>query len=97
MYWLIGLMTLAIAGLVVTGIYLETAPEKRAKAARWFKPAIGTNLVIFVTAQALLVFMGIEQVQDQSARFTSRTDPSIVENRRPIPRRAFPSRTRRPA
>jgi V/A-type H+-transporting ATPase subunit K len=62
MYWLIGLMTLAIAGLVVTGIYLETAPEKRAKAARWFKPAIGTNLVIFVTAQALLVFMGIEQV-----------------------------------
>jgi len=62
MYWLIGLMTLAIVGLVVTGIYFETAPEKRAKAVRWFKPAMGINLVVFVTAQAMLVFMGIEQV-----------------------------------
>ena len=26
MYWLIGLMTLAIVGLVVTGIYFEAAP-----------------------------------------------------------------------
>ena len=62
MYWLIGLMTLAIAGLVATGIYFEMAPENRARAARWFKPAIGTNLAVFVTAQALLLFMGIEQV-----------------------------------
>ena len=62
MYWLIGLMTLAIAALVATGIYFEMAPENRTRAARWFKPAIGTNLVVFVAAQALLVFMGIEQV-----------------------------------
>jgi V/A-type H+-transporting ATPase subunit K len=55
-------MTLAIAGLVATGIFFEMVPENRARAVRWFKPAIGTNLVVFVAAQALLVFMGIEQV-----------------------------------
>ncbi|MCP3867917.1 MAG: ATPase [Gammaproteobacteria bacterium] len=62
MYWLIGIMTGAIAGLVFAGIYLEMTPEAKIQAARWFKPVIGSNLVVFVVAQGLLVFMGIEQV-----------------------------------
>lgn len=62
MYWLIGLMTLGIFGLVITGIYIEMLPEKGNRTQRWFKPAIGTNLVVFVGAQAALIFMGAHEV-----------------------------------
>ena len=50
MYWLIGIMTLGIAGLVVTGVYLELHPAHQNTAHRWSHAAIGTNLVLFVAA-----------------------------------------------
>ena len=62
MYWLIGLMTMGILGLILTGIYMEMQPDKGARASRWFKPAIGGNLAVFVGAQAALVFFGIQEV-----------------------------------
>jgi V/A-type H+-transporting ATPase subunit K len=62
MYWLIGLMTMGILGLILTGIYMEMQPDKGAHASRWFKPAVGGNLVVFVGAQAALVFFGIQEV-----------------------------------
>lgn len=62
MYWLITLMTLAILGLILTGILIEFSPHKAIGARRWFKPAIGGNLLLFVGAQALLVFFGIQEV-----------------------------------
>ena len=52
MYWLIGIMTLGIAGLVVTGVYLELHPAHQNTAHRWSHAAIGTNLVLFVAALA---------------------------------------------
>jgi V/A-type H+-transporting ATPase subunit K len=51
-------MTLGIVGLIATGIIMEMQPEKAAKP--WFKPTIGINLVVFVVAQAALIFMGIQ-------------------------------------
>ncbi|MES9898439.1 MAG: ATP synthase subunit C [Sedimenticola sp.] len=62
MYWLITLMTLGIAGLIATGIYIELRPEKSPAADRRQKQAIGINLLLFVGAQAALIFMGIEEV-----------------------------------
>ncbi|MEJ1296176.1 MAG: ATP synthase subunit C [Candidatus Sedimenticola sp. (ex Thyasira tokunagai)] len=62
MYWLIMLMTLGIAGLIATGIYIELRPEKSPAAGRRQKQAIGINLLLFVGAQAALIFMGIEEV-----------------------------------
>ena len=62
MYWLIGLMTLGIVGLIVTGVYFEMAPNKNTRAVRWFRPAVGTNLALFVGAQAALLFMGVQEV-----------------------------------
>lgn len=62
MYWLITLMTLAILGLIITGVLIEFSPQKAIGARRWFKPAIGGNLLLFVGAQALLVFFGIQEV-----------------------------------
>lgn len=62
MYWLISLMTLGIIGLIITGIMIELHPTKAVGGSRWFKPAIGGNLFLFVGCQALLVFFGIQEV-----------------------------------
>jgi V/A-type H+-transporting ATPase subunit K len=53
-------MTLGIVGLIATGIVMEMQPAKIAKP--WFKPTIGVNLVLFVSAQAALIFMGAQDV-----------------------------------
>ena len=62
MYWLIVLMTLGIVGLIVTGFYYDSRPDKGSHRVRWFKPAIGTNLALFVAAQAALIFLGYQEV-----------------------------------
>ncbi|MBT2970722.1 MAG: ATPase [gamma proteobacterium symbiont of Ctena orbiculata] len=60
MYWLIAVMTLGIAGLIITGVIMEMQPAKVSRP--WFKPTIGINLVVFVAAQAALIFMGFNEV-----------------------------------
>ena len=60
MYWLIAAMTLGIVGLIATGIVMEMQPAKVARP--WFRPTIATNLVVFVIAQAALIFMGVGEV-----------------------------------
>jgi V/A-type H+-transporting ATPase subunit K len=60
MYWLIAVMTLGIVGLIATGVIMEMQPAKVSRP--WFKPTIGINLVIFVAAQAALIFMGANEV-----------------------------------
>ncbi|MEW8689618.1 MAG: ATP synthase subunit C [Candidatus Thiodiazotropha endolucinida] len=60
MYWLIAVMTLGIAGLIITGVIMEMQPAKVSRP--WFKPTIGINLLVFVIAQAALIFMGANEV-----------------------------------
>jgi V/A-type H+-transporting ATPase subunit K len=62
MYWLITLMTLAIVGVIATGVYMEMLPDKGVKGRRWFKPAIGGNLLLFAGAQAALILFGVQDV-----------------------------------
>lgn len=62
MYWLIGLMTLGIVGIVITGLMMEMRPELTRRSRGWHKPAVATNLVIFLGAQLALVFMGVQDV-----------------------------------
>ena len=70
MYWLIGLMTLGIVGMIASGLYLEFRPAASPRVRRWFKPAVGTNLLIFLGAQATLVLFGIREAFAQ---------PEVVE------------------
>ena len=70
MYWLIGVMTLGIAGMVLTGIYMEMQPDKGVGHRRWFKPAIGTNLTVFIIAQAALILFGAQEVMAQTTAVT---------------------------
>jgi V/A-type H+/Na+-transporting ATPase subunit K len=60
MYWLIAAMTLGVVGLIVTGVIMEMQPAKVSRP--WFKPTIGINLVVFVAAQAALLFFGVQDV-----------------------------------
>jgi V/A-type H+-transporting ATPase subunit K len=62
MYWLIGLMTLAILGLIVSGVAMEMRPEMAQRSRGWHKPAIATNLLVFAGAQLALIFMGVQDV-----------------------------------
>ncbi len=61
MYWLVALMSLAILGLIVSGILLELRPQLASRIRPWHKPAIGSQLVIFVGAQLALLLLGINE------------------------------------
>ena len=62
MYWLIGLMTFGIIGIIAAGFYYEAHPCRGMNGTRWFRPALRTNLTLFVAAQAALIFTGAQDV-----------------------------------
>jgi V/A-type H+-transporting ATPase subunit K len=61
MYWLVGLMSIAILGLIVSGIVLEMRPALARRIRPWSRPAMGTQLVAFVGAQLGLLLLGINE------------------------------------
>jgi V/A-type H+-transporting ATPase subunit K len=61
MYWLISFMTVGILGLVLTGLYLEFNPGA-VRSRRWLRPALATNLTLFVVAQVALMVFGAQEV-----------------------------------
>ncbi|MCB1764237.1 MAG: ATPase [Gammaproteobacteria bacterium] len=62
MYWLIGLMTFGILAIIAAGFYYDKLPDRGVQQARWFKPAIGTHLTLFVIAQLALLIVGVQDV-----------------------------------
>ncbi len=78
MYFLVALMTLSIAGLVVLGLYLEFHPPRSgAQAKRWFRGTVGANLLLFVLAQAGLLFLGVQDVMAQTAAAAGPKEVSV--------------------
>ncbi|EGV52028.1 ATP synthase subunit C [Candidatus Endoriftia persephonae] len=75
MYLLIGVMTLGIVGLIVAGILMEMRPARTGQ--RWFKPTIVGNLLLFVVAQAALIFIGAQEVMAAPAVAESGGEISI--------------------
>jgi V/A-type H+/Na+-transporting ATPase subunit K len=67
MYWLVGLMSFAIIGLIVTGIFLEMRPAHAPRMRPWFKPAMGTQLLAFLGAQIGLLVFGMNEAFAQEA------------------------------
>ena len=52
MYWLLGLISLSLLGLIGMGVFLELRPmSKRRQARRWFKGTVAVNLLTFVGAE----------------------------------------------
>lgn len=67
MYAIIVLLTAALLGLVAAGVYLHFRPLDRQRTRRLFKPAIVTNLALFIGAQLILALLGVEQAMAQPA------------------------------
>ncbi len=65
MYWLIGAMTLVIIGIITISVIMELQPGRNLRG--WFKPTLGGNLLLFLTAQGALWFLGIEEVMANPA------------------------------
>lgn len=63
MYVLVTLMSVAIFGLIATGILLEMRPASAPLRMRaWARPALGIQLLVFVAAQFGLLLLGIQEV-----------------------------------
>ncbi len=67
MYWLVALMSLAILGLIVSGLLLEIRPHLSLRIRPWYKPAMGMQLVAFLGAQLGLLFFGISDAMAETA------------------------------
>ncbi|MBN2886623.1 MAG: ATPase [Chromatiaceae bacterium] len=61
MTWLVVLMSLAILGLIATGLVLEMRPRATLGSPRWFRPALGGQLLLFLGAQMALLFLGMRE------------------------------------
>lgn len=67
MYWLVGLITLSLVGIVTLGVYLEFRPlPQRIDPPCWLKGTIGANLLLFVIAQTALLFTGVHDALAQT-------------------------------
>ncbi len=67
MYFLVGLMTLSVLGLVGLGIYFEMRPVlPQMQTPRWLKGTVGVNLLTFVAAEMGLLFLGVHDVMAQT-------------------------------
>jgi len=63
MYWLAGLMTMAVLMLVGLGIWFEVNPVSNgARMTRWLKGGLGLNLLVFVAAELGLLLLGVHDV-----------------------------------
>lgn len=60
MFWLIAVMTLAICGLILTGLMLEWRPVAARRLAQWLKPVLSVQLLVFLGAQITLLVLGFQ-------------------------------------
>jgi V/A-type H+-transporting ATPase subunit K len=66
MYWLVGLITLSVVGIIGMGVYFEIWPLPRgAHPRRWLKGITGANLLIFVLGEIGLLLLGIHDALAQ--------------------------------
>lgn len=78
MYWLIGIMSLSLIGIIAMGAYYELNPPPRhVDALRLLKKIVGANLITFVIAQAGLLAIGVQDVMAQTTAVTGPHEVSI--------------------
>ncbi|MBK1640317.1 ATPase [Chromatium okenii] len=77
MYWLVALMSLAILGLIISGIALEFRPAIATRIRSWYRPVMSTQLVAFVGAQLGLLFMGVSDAMAQAETIAAVPEMSV--------------------
>jgi V/A-type H+-transporting ATPase subunit K len=56
---IIALLTIALLGMIATGIYLHFRPLEPGRARRLFMPTVVTNIAVFFGAQLVAAFLGV--------------------------------------
>lgn len=74
MYWLIGLITLSVLGLIGVGVYLQLQPVPRPR--RWLRGVIGSNVFVFVGGLMGILFLGAQEVLAQTGAATGTAEIS---------------------
>ncbi|RCX26592.1 ATP synthase subunit C [Thioalbus denitrificans] len=78
MYWLVGLMTASLVGIMALGVYLEFRPLTRgSNGPGWLKGTLGVNLLTFVLAEIGLLVVGMQDVLAQPAAAAAGAAPEI--------------------
>ena len=68
MYWLVGLLSLSLIGIMAMGVYYEFNPLQREQGApRWVKATLGGNLMSFVIGLAGMLLLGVNEVMAAEA------------------------------
>jgi len=63
MYWLAGIITISMLGLVGLGIWFEFNPTNNGgRARRWLKGGLGLNLLVFAAAEIGILLIGVGDV-----------------------------------
>jgi V/A-type H+-transporting ATPase subunit K len=77
---IITLLTLALLGMIATGVHLHHRPMEATRARRLFKPTIGVNLVLFFGAQLAVAILGVGEAlaaPDVQGALAGQTDISV--------------------
>ena len=56
---MIALLTAALLGLILTGVYLHFRPLEPGRARRLFRPTVITNIAVFFGAQLVIAIVGV--------------------------------------
>lgn len=58
---IISLLTIALLGMIATGVYLHYRPLEAGRARRLFRPTLGFNFVVFFGAQLAVAILGVNE------------------------------------
>lgn len=64
MFWLVGLITVSVLGMIGCGIYLQLWPLATPR--RWLQGVLGSNVMIFVAGLSGILFLGAQDVLAQT-------------------------------
>lgn len=61
MTWLVGMMGLAVAGIIALGLLLELGGGRLPARAPWLRGAVAANVAVFALALGGLLFLGVQE------------------------------------
>ena len=75
---IIALLTIALLGMIMAGIYLHYRPLEPARARRLFMPTVVTNIALFFGAQLAAAFLGVSDALAASEAAAAATGAAEV-------------------
>lgn len=68
MYWVVGIISISLLGIIGMGIYFEMYPmSHKQNPTRYLRGMVGLNLLVFVSAEIALLFLAVGDVMAQPA------------------------------